>query len=81
VWISIQIGCTGVLAGFLDSARRQPRSRSTLTRRVSPHRPACGGSYELDLTDNGYRFPQTWRTNAGFDRAAVGPFTGTVDNL
>jgi len=69
VWISNQIGNTGVLFGFLDS-----RNTTAYPFNPSPdkYKPAPTGtaaaSYELDVTDKGYRFPQTWRNNIGADR-------------
>ena len=69
VWISNQIGNTGVLFGFLDS-----RNTTAYPFNPSPdkYKPAPTGtaaaSYELDVTDQGYRFPQTWRNNIGADR-------------
>jgi len=32
---------------------------------------APAASYELDVTDQNFRFPQTWRTNIGVDRRVV----------
>ena len=69
VWISNQIGNTGVLYGFLDS-----RNTTAFPFNPNPDRykPAATGgvaaSYELDVTDQSFRFPQTWRTNVGIDR-------------
>jgi carboxypeptidase family protein len=82
VWISNQLGNTGVLTGFLDS-------RNTTAYPFNPnpdkYKPVSNGgpaaSYELDLTDAGFRFPQTWRTNAGVDRRLPGGLTATVDYI
>ena len=82
VWISNQIGNTGVLTGFLDS-----RNTTAFPFNPNPdkYKPAATGgtaaSYELDLTDPGFRFPQTWRTNLGIDRKLVWGMTGTVDYI
>ena len=38
-----------------------------------------GSSYELDVTDTGFRFPQTWRTSIGVDRRLPWGMIGTVD--
>jgi hypothetical protein len=40
---------------------------------------SAAASYELDLTDQGFRFPQTWRTSLGIDRKLPWGLTGTVD--
>jgi hypothetical protein len=82
VWISNQLGNTGVLTGFLDS-----RNTTAFPFNPNPDRykPAVTGgtaaSYELDLTDAGFRFPQTWRTNVGADRRLPGGLTATVDYI
>jgi hypothetical protein len=76
VWISNQVGATGVLFGFLDS-----RNTTAFPFNPSPTKywPATSSSYELDLTDSGFRFPQTWRTSLGVDRRLPWGLTGTVD--
>jgi hypothetical protein len=82
VWISNQIGNTGVLYGFLDS-----RGTTAFPFNPNPDRykPAATGgvaaSYELDVTDQSFRFPQTWRTNVGVDRRLPLGLTGTVDYI
>jgi hypothetical protein len=83
VWISNQIGNTGVLYGFLDSGTFV----STYPFNASPDRykPAPTGgtaaSYELDVTDNRFRFPQTWRSNIGVDRKLPWGLVGTLDYI
>jgi hypothetical protein len=82
VWVSNQIGNTGVLTGFLDS-----RNTTAFPFNPNPnqYKPAATGgaaaSYELDLTDPGYRFPQTWRTNLGLDRKLPWGMTATLDYI
>jgi hypothetical protein len=81
VWISNQIGNTGVLYGFLDS------NTKGLAYPFNPnpdrYKPAPTGgtaaSYELDVTDQGYKFPQTWRSNIGLDRRLFWGMVGAVD--
>jgi hypothetical protein len=83
VWISNQIGNTGVLYGFLDSNSFV----TTYPFNPSPDRykPAPTGgtaaSYELDVTDQGFRFPQTWRSNIGVDRRLPWGLVGTLDYI
>ena len=82
VWISNQIGNTGVLYGFLDT-------RNTTAYPFNPnpdrYKPAATGgtaaSYELDVTDQGFRFPQTWRSNIGVDRRLPWGLVGTLDYI
>ena len=82
VWISNQIGNTGVLYGF-----SQTNNTTAFPFNPNPdkYKPAATGgaaaSYELDVTDNGFRFPQTWRTNFGIDRRLVWGLVGTVDYM
>jgi hypothetical protein len=83
VWISNQIGNTGVLYGFLDS------NSAVTTYPFNPnpdkYKPAATGgtaaSYELDVTDQSFRFPQTWRTNIGADRKLPWNMIATVDYI
>ena len=60
-----------------------PRSRSTrIPTATSRRRPArAAASYELDVTDQGFRFPQTWRTNIGVDRRLPWGLIGTLDYI
>jgi hypothetical protein len=81
VWISNQIGNTGVLYGFLDSGS------FVTTYPFSPnpnkYKPAQTGgtaaSYEIDVTDQSFRFPQTWRSNIGLDRKLFWGMVATAD--
>jgi hypothetical protein len=69
VWISNQIGNTGVLYGFLSSGAT---TAFPFNPDPNKYKPAATGtaatSYELDVTDPRFRFPQTWRNNVGIDR-------------
>jgi hypothetical protein len=82
VWISNQIGNTGVLYGFADT-----RNTTAFPFNPSPdkYKPAPTGgaaaSYELNVTDQGFRFPQTWRTNIGVDRRLPWGLVGTLDYI
>ena len=82
VWISNQIGNTGVLFGFVDS-----RNTTAFPFNPSPdkYKPAATGgvaaSYELDVTDKSFRFPQTWRSNIGVDRRLPWGLVGSLDYI
>jgi hypothetical protein len=70
VWISNQIGNTGVLTGFdqLDNTTARPFHPDP--NRYKPSAPPTGApaaSYELALTDADFKFPQIWRTNIAVD--------------
>jgi hypothetical protein len=83
VWISNQIGNTGVLFGFIDTLT----NGTAYGFNPSPdkYKPAATGgaaaSYELDVTDKGFRFPQTWRTNIGVDRRLPWGLVGSLDYI
>jgi hypothetical protein len=83
VWISNQIGNTGVLFGFIDTLT--PGTAYPFNPNPDKYKPAPTGaaaiSYELDVTDQGFRFPQTWRTNAGVDRKLPWGMVGTLDYI
>jgi hypothetical protein len=81
VWISNQVGNTGVLTGFeqLDNTTARPFSPDP-----NRYKPATvtGGppaSYELALTEPDFKFPQIWRTNIAVDRRLVMGMTGTAE--
>jgi hypothetical protein len=83
VWISNQIGNTGVLYGFLDTLALT--SNYGFNPNPDKYKPAPTGgtaaSYELDVTDQSFRFPQTWRTNIGIDRRLPWGLVGTLDAI
>ncbi len=83
VWISNQVGNTGVLYGFLDS--NQFVTTYPFNPNPNAYKPAATGgtaaSYEIDVTDPNFRFPQTWRSNIGIDRKLVWGMIGTVDYM
>ena len=71
VWISNQIGNTGVLTGFdqLDNTTARPFHPDP--NRYKPTTPPTGApaaTYELALTDPDFKFPQIWRSNIAVDR-------------
>ncbi len=82
VWISNQIGNTGVLLGRIDES-------NTTARPFNPdpdaYRPAVSGtpaaSYELDVTDPDFKFPQTWRSNIAVDHKLPGGIIATGELL
>jgi hypothetical protein len=91
VWISNQVGNTGVLYGFLDSSSLCPSSNLNCTTtnnypfnpNPNQYKPAATGgtaaSYEIDVTDPSFRFPQTWRSNIGIDRRIFWGMTASLD--
>jgi hypothetical protein len=80
VWISNQLGNTGMLQGSLLETATTTKPFST---NVDRYKPAATGapaaSYELNVTDNDFRFPQVWRSNIAVDRRLPGGITGTAE--
>ncbi|MEO8256005.1 MAG: carboxypeptidase regulatory-like domain-containing protein [Acidobacteriota bacterium] len=82
VWISNQIGNTGLLTG-------QVQDNNITTRPFSPNPkaywPAVTGapatSLEFDATDPDFKFPQAWRSNVGVDRLLPGGLVATGELL
>jgi hypothetical protein len=83
VWISNQVGNTGVLTGFEDV-------RNTTARPWNPNPDAYkpsnvtgepASSYELALTDPDFKFPQVWRTNVAVDQRLPWDLVGTAEFL
>jgi outer membrane receptor protein involved in Fe transport len=81
VWISNQIGNTGVLTGFEDL-------RNTKARPWNPspdaYKPASvtgdpPASYQLALTDPDFKFPQVWRSNVAVDQRLPWDLVGTAE--
>jgi hypothetical protein len=87
VWISNQIGNTGVLTGFeqLDNTTARPFSPDPARWKPASVTGAPASSYALAVTDPGFKFPQVWRTDVGVDRqlpwgiVATGEFIYTKD--
>ncbi|HYB97324.1 MAG TPA: carboxypeptidase regulatory-like domain-containing protein [Vicinamibacterales bacterium] len=80
VWISNQLGNTGMLQGSLVETATTTKPFST---NVDRYKPAPTGqpaaSYELNVTDADFRFPQVWRSNIAVDRRLPLGITGTAE--
>jgi hypothetical protein len=85
VWISNQVGNTGVLTGFqqLDNTTARPFNANPDAYKPAPEliTGAPASSYELALTNPDFRFPQVWRTNLAVDRKLPYGFVGTLEGL
>ena len=86
VWISNQLGNTGMLQGSLSqdsTIAGQNASAFPFSTNIDKYKPAATGapatSYELNVTDNDFRFPQVWRSNLAVDRRLPGGITGTAE--
>ncbi len=83
VWLSNQLGNTGVLQGSIleDNTTARP-----FTTNIDQYKPtnvtgAGAASYELDVTDNAFKFPQVWRSDVAVDRRLPGGFIFTEEFL
>ncbi len=85
VWISNQIGNTGVLTGLEDNRAGNIRNRP-FNPNPNAYKPtnvtgAPASSYELALTNSDFKFPQVWRTNLAVDRKLPGGVIGTLEGM
>jgi hypothetical protein len=81
VWISNQVGNTGVLTGLIDQRRTtafpwNPNPDAYKPTNVTGQ-PAS--SYELAVTDPNFKFPQVWRSNVALDRRLPWDVVGTAE--
>jgi hypothetical protein len=88
VWISNQIGNTGVLTGFsqLDQSATSPLFSRPFNPDPNAYKPADvtgapATSYELALTNEDFKFPQVWRSNVAVDRRLPWGITGTAEYI
>ncbi len=82
VWISNQIGNTGVLTGFEAVSSTRARPFNPNPDRYKPTTAPTGApaaTYELALTDPNFRFPQVWRSNIAADRDLFWGMTSTTE--
>jgi len=81
VWISNQIGNTGVLTGFesIDNTNTRPFSPDPNHYKPTSVTGEPASSYELALTNANFRFPQVWRTNFAIDQQLAGGWIGTAE--
>jgi hypothetical protein len=81
VWISNQVGNTGVLTGFADVTNTTafPWNPNSDAYKPTTVTGAAPPSYELAVTDPNFKFPQIWRTNIGADHRLPLGFIGTTD--
>ena len=70
VWISNQVGNTGVLTGFeqLDNTTARPFNPDPNRYKPAQVTGAPASSYALAVTEPGFKFPQVWRSDVGIDR-------------
>ena len=81
VWISNQIGNTGVLTGFIENigATDRPFNPDPNAYKPANVTGAPATSYELALTDPDFKFPQVWRNNIAIDQRLPWGISGTAE--
>ena len=83
VWISNQIGNTGMLTGFeqLDNTTIRPFNPDPNHYKPTSVTGAPASSYQLALTDPNFKFPQVWRTDLAVDKKLPYGLVGTAEFL
>ena len=81
VWISNQIGNTGVLTGFLraDNTTAYPFNPDPNAYKPKTVTGEPASRYELALTDPNFKFPQLWRSNIAVDQRLPFGLIGTAE--
>jgi hypothetical protein len=90
VWISNQVGNTGVLTGFISQTGTAANPLTAYPFNPNPNAYAppasaiTGGpaqTFELNFTDKNFKFPRVWRSNIAVDQRLPFGFTGTAELL
>jgi outer membrane receptor protein involved in Fe transport len=83
VWISNQIGNTGVLTGFeaLNNTTARPFNPDPNHYKPTNITGQPASSYELALTNQDFKFPQVWRSNLALDKRLAYGLIGTIEGL
>ncbi|MEQ1898016.1 MAG: carboxypeptidase regulatory-like domain-containing protein [Vicinamibacterales bacterium] len=84
VWISNQVGNTGVLIG--ENINLAPGTAFPFAPTADRYKPATvtgagARSYALNVTDENFKFPQVFRVNGAFDRRLPWGLTSTTEML
>ena len=83
VWISNQVGNTGVLTGFIqaDTTFNYPFNPNPDAYKPATVTGAPAASFQLALTYPNFKFPQLWRSNIAIDQQLPWGVTGTAEYL
>jgi len=81
VWISNQVGNTGMLTGTarLDNTTLRPWNPNPDAYKPTNITGAPASSYNLELINPDFKFPQIWRTNIAADKRLPYGLLGTVE--
>jgi len=80
VWISNQIGNNGVLTGFeqIDNTDTRPFTETPIQFITNAAAPS---SYEINITDPDFKFPQVWRSNLAVDKKIFSDVVLTLEGI
>ncbi|MDQ2666968.1 MAG: carboxypeptidase regulatory-like domain-containing protein [Gemmatimonadota bacterium] len=83
VWISNQIGQTGILTGFdqFTNSKARPFNPNPDFYKPTTVTGASASSFELDVTDPNYHFSQVWRSDLAVDRRLPWGLVGTAEAI
>lgn len=83
VWLSNQIGNNGVLTGFIDQSNTNSVKYPLVANPsvFTPATPTLPSTFDLALSDEGYRYPQVLKFNLAVDQKLPLGFVGTVEAL
>ena len=81
VWISNQVGNTGVLTGSISATNTTAYPFNPDPKAYHPTNVtgAPAASYALAVTDQDFKFPQVWRSNFAIDRKLPWNMVGTAE--
>jgi hypothetical protein len=81
VWISNQVGNTGMLTGFISATNTTafPFNPNPDAYKPATVTGAPAASFALALTDPNFKFPQLWRSNIAVDQRLPWGLTGTAE--
>ena len=82
VFLSNQIGNTGVLSGFIDvsgAAAAHYGFTANPNQYFIPSTPTLPSTFDLALTDPNYKFPQVWKNNLAVDQKL--PWLGLIASV
>jgi Carboxypeptidase regulatory-like domain len=81
VWLSNQIGNNGVLTGSMRFDNTRNYMFSADVNQYIPANPTLPSSYNLALTEKGFKFPQTWRNNLAVDMQLPMGWVATLEGM
>ncbi|WP_324672866.1 TonB-dependent receptor [Hymenobacter sp. GOD-10R] len=79
VWIGNQIGQNGVLLGTTDVTNTTAIPFSPNIAANYPANPTLPPTYQLNITDRDFRFPQVWKSNLAIDKTLFAGIIGTLE--